>query len=114
MPRIEYKPNPIIPRDAEGLQTYLQKELEAIARVVATFNVTGALNEEADPDANPPIGYSHESTIGRGNADQHPIAAITGLQLALDEAGIQMFFQETQPTDLESAEGDIWFESGWE
>lgn len=114
MSRIEYKPNPIIPRDVEGLQTYLQKELEAIARVVATFNVTGALNDEADPDANPPIGYSHESTIGRGNADQHPIAAITGLQAALDNAGNQVFFQPTQPTDAESKAGDIWFPSGYD
>ena len=113
MARIEYKPNPIIPRDAEGLQPYLQKEFEAIARVVATFNVTQAVNDEIE-SGGPGIVSDHSDLTGRGNLDQHPIVAITGLQEALDNAGNQVFFQPTMPSDEDSKAGDIWFASGYD
>jgi hypothetical protein len=113
MARLLYQPNPIIPTDPQALQTYLQRELETIARVVANFNVTDALNDEVE-NGGPGVISDHESLTGRGNLDQHPIIAITGLQDALDNAGNQVFFQPTMPSDADSKAGDIWFASGYD
>lgn len=117
MAKLQYNPGTIIPTDQEGLQKYLQEELDKIAFTFANADQTVEIPEEGTGGTVP---VDHNDLLNRDAPDTHPMAAITGLledqarqDLALGQT-VQVFFQPDQPTDEESSQGDIWFKEGWD
>ena len=115
-----YEPKPAGPNNLRELFHYLWNNLKELGALV-----DGETGTDPDPDPTPvPIppaahNHFHPNILARSQPDAHPISAITGLvaeQAAQDVAifaNTKVFFQPTQPTDLESSAGDIWFKEGY-
>ena len=118
--RIQYNPNTIIPDSPEGLQKYLQEELDKIAYTFANLDIVAEI-VDADPGDGPVVPYpTHGELDGREAFESHPMSAITGLvedqlrQDVLIDRNTKVFFGPDEPPVEEVSAGDLWFQTGYD
>jgi hypothetical protein len=110
-----YVPKPAGPKNLREFFHYLWRELSTIGTDIGDEGSTPDPDPDPTPVPPPAPGHIHyhDNLYGRYQPDQHPMSSIIGLEVAID-AQTRTFFQDTEPSDANAGQGDIWFVSGYE